>query len=415
MKKTILIMTGVCLSGSAYAGGYRVALQGQQALGMGHTGVAMTQSAEVVFFNPANMAYLEKETNIIAGVTLISGDIKYQNSNTNTTAETDNPIGTPVGLYYTQKYNEKISYGLGLYTPYGNAVEWEKDWVGSHLVNDIELQAIYIQPTISYKINDQYSVGLGLSYVTGSVEFNRNLSTSLVDANGDRSNVTVKASGITAFNYNIGFLARPTEDWNVGISYRSKVDMEARGEDANFENIPSSLQSTFPDTTFNADLVLPAELTLGVAFDLNEETILTFDINRTYWSAYKTLDVEFASDAPTSINPRNYKDANVYRFGVQHDLNEKFVLRGGIYYDDSPIRAGFYTPETPRNDSIGLTAGASYTLSERMDLDFSFLYLIFDEFNASYDFFDQSGTLVSFEGEYKTSVVTLGFGLNYKF
>lgn len=415
MKKTILIISGVCLSSSAYAGGYRVALQGQQALGMGHTGVAMTQSAEVVFFNPAGMAFLEKDTNIVGGITLISSDTKYQNSDTNTAAETDNPIGTPVGLYYTKKHNEKISYGIGLYTPYGNTVEWQKDWAGSYLVNDIEFKAIYIQPTISYKINDQYSVGLGMSYISGDVTFNRNLSTSLVDENGARSNVTISDSGISAFNFNIGFLVKPTDELNVGFSYRSKADMKSRGGDANFENVPSSLQSSFPDTTFNADLVLPAELTLGVAFDLDDKTILTFDFNRTFWSEYKTLDIDFASATPTSVNPRNYQDSNIYRFGAQHDLNEKFVVRGGIYFDKSPIPAGYFVPETPRNDSIGLTAGASYMLSERMDLDFSFLYLMFDEFNGSYDFFNQSGTLVSFGGDYKSTVVTLGFGLNYKF
>ncbi len=36
--------------------------------------------------------------------------------------------------------------GLSVYTPYGSTVKWEDDWAGSHLVNNIELQAIYIQP-----------------------------------------------------------------------------------------------------------------------------------------------------------------------------------------------------------------------------------------------------------------------------
>ncbi len=36
-----------------YAGGYRVGVQGQRALAMGHTGVAVVNSAELGFFNPA--------------------------------------------------------------------------------------------------------------------------------------------------------------------------------------------------------------------------------------------------------------------------------------------------------------------------------------------------------------------------
>lgn len=416
MKKTFLIITGLCISTSAFSGGYRVALQGQQALGMGHTGVAMSESAEVVFFNPAGMAFLESDSNITAGLTLIFGDTKYQNQQTNTSAETDNPIGTPVGLYYTTKIDEKISFGLGLYTPYGNTVEWEKDWAGSHLVNSIELTAIYIQPTISYKINDKYSVGLGLSYISGDIEFNRNLTTSTVDENGDRSNVSIKAKGISDWNYNLGFMAKPTDELSIGVSYRSEATMEARNEPATFNNIPSSLQSSLTSpTTFDADLVLPAELTLGIAYELDAKTILAFDITRTYWSAYESLDIEFGNGSE-SINARNYSDSNVYRFGVQHNLDEAIVLRGGLYFDKTPVENGYFAPETPRNDSIGLTAGGSYAVNKQLDLDFSLLLLMFEEFNGSYDYINNSdGSTSSFGGDYLSSVITLGFGVNYKF
>ena len=69
----------------------------------------------------------------------------------------------------SKKFDQKLSYGLGIYTPYGNTVEWEKDWQGSHLVNNIELKTVYVQPTIAYKLNDKYSVGFGPVYVIGNV------------------------------------------------------------------------------------------------------------------------------------------------------------------------------------------------------------------------------------------------------
>ena len=415
MKRIILITVSMCVASSVFAGGYRVALQGQKATGMGHTGVAMTDSSEVVFFNPAGMSFLQADMDITAGVSLIDSETIYQNQATNTSAKTDNPTGTPAGLYLSKKFNESISYGLGLYTPYGNVVEWEKDWAGSHLVNNIELKAIYIQPTISFKIGEKYSLGIGPTYITGLVEFNRNLSTSLVDGNGDRSNVTIRGEGIDAWGYNIGFLAKPTKQLSVGISYRSEVEMKARGESADFENIPSSMQSTFPDTTFDANLVLPAELTIGLSYNISDETVFAVDINRTYWGAYESLDVQFDNGAGLSSNPRNYKDANIYRFGLQHKANDNLTIRGGVYFDDSPIQEGYFAPETPRNDSIGYTAGASYEVSEHMEFDFSFLYLRFKEFEGSYDHYDQSGTTISFGGEYKSTVTAIGFGLNYKY
>ena len=127
------------------------------------------------------------------------------------------------------------------------------------------------------------------------------------------------------------------------------------------------------------------------------------------------MNVEFGNGAGTSVNPRNYKDANIYRLGLQHKANEMFTVRGGIYFDESPIQEGYFAPETPRNDSIGFTAGASYKVSKRMELDFSFLYLRFKEFEGSYDHYNQSGTTISFGGDYKSSVVAIGFGLNYKY
>ena len=415
MKRIILITASMCITSSVFAGGYRVALQGQKALGMGHTGVAMTESSEVVFFNPAAMTSLENDLDISGGITFIDSVIKYQNHTANTSAETDNPVGTPVSFYISQRHDEKLSYGIGLYTPYGNTVEWDKDWAGSHLVNNIELHAIYLQPTISYKLNDTYSFGFGPTIVSGSVKFNRNLSTSLADANGNRSNVTIKASGVTGMGINLGFLAKASDDLSIGISYRSKVDLKARDESADFQNVPVSLQGVYFDTTFDADLVLPAELTVGVSYDLNSDIVLAFDINRTYWSAYESLDVHFNNGAGTSLNPRNYNDANIFRFGAQYTMNEELVIRAGVYFDNSPIGDGYYTPETARADSTGFTVGATYKISKRMELDFSFLELIFDEFNGSYDYYDQSGTLISFGGDYKSSVTTIGFGLNYKY
>ncbi|MDH3342283.1 MAG: outer membrane protein transport protein [Gammaproteobacteria bacterium] len=405
----------MCLSGSVYAGGYRVALQGQKALGMGHTGVAMSDSSEVVFFNPGAMTALDNDFDISGGVTLIDSVIKYQNKTANVSAETDNPVGTPISFYIAQRHDEKLSYGIGIYTPYGNAVEWQKDWAGSHLVNNIELHAIYIQPTISYKLSDTYSLGFGPTLVSGSVEFNRNLSTSLIDDNGNRSNVTLKANNVTAIGYNIGLFIEPSEELSLGISYRSKVDLRARDESADFQNIPTSLQAVYPDTTFNADLVLPAELTIGVSYGLSKDLVLAADLNRTYWSAYENLDVQFNNGAGTSYNPRNYNNANILRLGAQYAMNDDLTIRAGIYFDHSPIGDGYYTPETARADSTGYTAGATYKISKRMELDFSLLLLEFEEFNGSYDYYDQGGTLISFGGDYKSSVTTLGFGLNYKY
>ena len=414
MIRLICVILGICVGCAAQAGGYRVALQGQKAQGMAHAGVAMTESAEAIFFNPGAITQLEGDMELAGGFTLIEAITQYQNEETGADVETDSPIGTPINAYLAQKLSTDLSWGLGIYTPYGNKVDWPTDWQGSHLVNSIELQAIYIQPTIAYQINESTSIGFGPNLVLGSVEFNRNLSTSLTDENGNRSNVTIEADNIPAWGFNIGLLHKLNEQTRLGISYRSEVIVEARDEDANFDDVAGALQDTFADGKFDADLPLPAELTLGIAYDYSDKLTLAFDFNHTFWGVYDELKIEF-DNGITSVNPRNYEDASIYRFGAQYRYNDKWTLRGGIYFDESPVPDGSFAPETPRNDSIGYTAGATYHASKNLELDVSLLILTFDETDNSYDFYEEGGQTIPFSGTYDSVANSIGFGLTYRY
>lgn len=413
MRK-LLSLTLLALAGtSAFAGGYRVSLQGQKQLAMGHTGVAVVNSAEVLFFNPAGMAFLEDKFNASVGANALFAKTKFQNETYNWQNSTDN-LGTPFNVYASYKINKWLSAGIAVYTPYGSKVEWDQDWQGSHLVNNIDLKAIYVQPSISLKISDEFSIGGGPIYVTGSVEFNRNLNRSFADENGNRADVTLDAKGITAWGYTAGFMFNPCKDLRLGVNYRSEIIMEARGGDAVFKDIPVFAQGVYSNSTFDADLPLPAELTAGLSFNVTKKWMLAFDFNRTMWSAYENLNIKFANGVSSS-NPRNYHDTNTYRIGTQYVANDKFTFRAGWYKDESPISAGYFAPETPRNDSMGYTGGLTYQINKKLGVDASFLYLHFDEIDASYDHYSENGNVIPFGGTYKSTVFSPGLGLTYSF
>ncbi|MCR5860826.1 outer membrane protein transport protein [Flavobacterium sp. J372] len=414
MRKLLSLTLTALAASTAFAGGYRVSLQGQKQLAMGHTGVAVVNSAEVLFFNPAGMAFLEDRFNASVGANALFAKTKFQNETYNWKAETEN-MGTPFEAYISYRVTDWLSAGLAVYTPYGSAVEWDKDWQGSHLVNDIDLQAIYIQPMISLKVNEYFSVGGGPIFVTGSVNFNRNLTRSLTDEQGNRSDVTIDAKGVTAWGWSAGFMFNPTKKLSLGLNYRSEIIMEARDGDATFNQVPAFAQGTFNNTTFNADLPLPAELTVGASYKVNDKLMFAFDYNRAMWHAYDALVVDFANNVPTSVNPRNYKDASTYRVGVQYKATDKWHFRAGYYFDESPVQDGYFAPETPRNDSNGYTGGLTYQITPKLGIDASFLYLHFDETTNSYDYFNEDGNNVSFGGTYKNSVFSPGLGLTYSF
>ncbi|HET8753449.1 MAG TPA: outer membrane protein transport protein, partial [Salinimicrobium sp.] len=266
MKKLLFLMVFTLSTAVTYAGGYRVSTQGQRALAMGHTGVAVVNSAELAFFNPSGLVYLENQLTISAGVHAVFSDVAWQNEETGQFGSTDNPMGTPFYLNVAYKVKDWLSVGLSVTTPYGSTVEWEEDWAGSHLVNNIQLQAIYIQPLVSVKVTDYLSFGGGPIFVTGSVKFNRNLTRSLTDIEGNRANATIDGSGVNEWGWSASAMFTPMKDLRIGVNYRSEIIMNAEDGTATFENIPNSPLTPFENTTFDASLPLPAELTVGLAY-----------------------------------------------------------------------------------------------------------------------------------------------------
>ncbi len=419
MRKLFSLSLLTLASASMFAGGYRVSIQGQKQLAMGHTGVAVVNSAEVAFFNPAGMSFLDKKFNLSVGGNALFAKTKFQNSMYNQTASTDN-LGTPFSVYATYKIADWVSAGIAIYTPYGSSVEWDKGWQGAHLVNSIDLQAIFVQPTISFKIEDVFSIGGGPIYANGSVNFNRNITPNPLLGS---TNVDLEAKNITAWGYNVGMMFKLTNEVTLGMDYRSEIIMEARGGTATYQdkNAIASLNPAFTDGTFDADLPLPAELTAGLSYKPCDKWLFAFDYNYTKWSAYKALDITIYNQNPTPVvseNPRNYKDASTYRFGAQYQATKKFTVRGGYYIDESPVQDGYFAPETPRNDSKGYTGGLTYQVNDKLGIDLSFLYLHFDQIDNSYDYYNDPLTTsgyTSFGGTYKSTVFSPGIGITYGF
>ena len=412
MRKLLSLTIFALASSTVFAGGYRVSIQGQKQLAMGHTGVAVVNSAETAFFNPAGMAYLKDKFNLSVGGSALFSKTRFQENTFNTSAASDN-LGTPFNIYATYKVTDWFTAGIAVYSPYGSAVEWDQNWQGAYLVNNIDLKAIFVQPTISIRLGDEFSFGGGPIYATGGVNFNRNLfaSNGTFQVNNDPTDLTLDAQGISAWGYNVGFMFNPSDKLRLGFNYRSEIIMEARDGDATFNDVPLFAATTFTKTTFNADLPLPAEVTAGLSYQVTDKWLVALDYNYAKWSAYESLDVEFNNGLPKSVNPRNYKNSSNYRVGMQYAANDKFTFRAGYYFDESPVQDGYFAPETPRNDSMGFTGGLTYQLNPKFGIDVSMLYLHFDEIDNSYDY-NANGI---FSGTYKSSVFSPGIGISYGF
>lgn len=410
MKKEITFFTLlVMLFSVANAGGYQINVQGIRQNGMAHVGTGMNIGAQSIFFNPGALAMMKYKTHLVAGVSGVFANTAFQKAAPSAyTANTDNPMGTPFHFYGAYKLNEKLSFGLGAFTPYGNTIKWGDDWDGRYLISELSFFALNIQPTVSYKLTDKLSLGAGLNYYYGSVELNKMLP--LYSTAGAEGKATLKGN-TTGIGYTVGAYFQATEKLSIGVMYRSEVEMKIEDGDATF-NVPASVASNFPDgTKFTATLPLPANINLGVSYQATDKLLFALDINYNFWSTYDSLVFDFTPNTTgleDSHNPRLYEDAFIFRLGAEYKYCEKLTLRAGAYYDMSPVKDDYLNPETPSTNQIGLTLGASVDINSKLSIDASVLYLNGLKRDAKY-------SPGNFGGTYKSTTIIPGIGLSYAF
>jgi len=410
MKKVFGLLVFALLATATYGAGFRVALQSTKQQAMGHVGAGMKVGPSSVFFNPGALALMEKGGVSLSGSAVL-GHVSYNQPGTSITSELVDNVGTPFAIYGNFNINEKLAGGLGVYTPYGNKVEWPDDWTGRGISQLVDLKSIFIQPTLSYQLGEKVGIGAGLIYAVGEVTLERGIPALTTVPEPDISLATDGfASGI---GFNAGFFYEPTDDMSFGLNYRSKVEVEAEQGIVTTTNIPASAAGLFSGTRFDATLPLPAEVAIGAGWKVSERFTLGADINYIVWSQYKELKFDYngpIGGSTETIIPQNWEDAVTLKLGGQYMASESLTLRGGGYYDYTPIPDATLAPITPDANRLGLTAGGSYTPGDKLSVDASVLYLRGEERTVL-----ASENIAGFGQRYlNTSVVpSLGFGYSF--
>lgn len=400
---TLLLLSVILVSATAFAGGYQVRLQGNKQNGFGLVGTPMSWGSSSIFYNPGALSFMKDKMHFEVGASGIMSNVSFQQTGSSVTEKTDNPLGTPFYVYGAGKINEMITVGLGVYTPFGSSAKWQDDWSGKFLIQNIALQAIFIQPTISFNFNDKFGIGAGFVYTIGSVEINKALNYN------SSSDVNLK-SDASGMGFNIGLFYKASDKLSVGIDFRSKINMKVDAGDATF-NVPSGLNSLIPATNkFDTELPLPANLDIGIAYQATEDLLIAFELDWVMWSTYDSLSFAFdqSGELLNSSNPREYKDSFIPRIGIQYNMMDNLQLRAGAYYDISPTNSDYFTPETVSLNTFAYTLGLSYSPIDMLSIDVSFLQLFGQKTEMQY-------APDNFKGTYQTITYIPGLGVSLRF
>ena len=417
MKNVITLLLLCVVASSVQAAGFRVALQSAKQQGMGHVGVGLDTGPANIFFNPGAMALSESNGISING-SAVMPNVDYNMPGTTYQTSLEDNVGTPFAAYGSFNLSESIAGGIGVYTPYGNKVEWPDNWAGRYASQSVDLKSIFIQPTLSVALNDKFGIGAGFIYALGEVTLERGIP---ITTAGEEPDVTLETDGFAnGMGYNVGAYYRPTDEISFGFNYRSKVEVEAEDGIVTTENIPTTAQPLFDATRFDATLPLPAEMAIGAGWEVTEKFTLAADLNYTFWNSYESLDFYFngnlgdsngnPAEPDVSVNSQDWEDSWTVKLGGDYSVNEKFALRAGGYYDFSPIPDENLAPITPDADRYGITGGFTFNPSQKFSIDGSILYINGEERTVL-----ASESNLGLGQRYKNTAFAPALGINYSF
>ncbi len=415
-----LLLSGlmvILLVHQADGAGFGIFDQGARAFAMAQAFTALADDPSAIFYNPAGISQLEG-TEVYAGTTIIAPVVEYSADPGSKSSDEEDNIFFPSYFYVTHRVNNKLTAGFGVFSPFGLVAEWPDDWEGKYISTKSEIKTFFLNPVISYQVTSSISVAAGFDYVYSELEMKKNIdfrTRSLPDGE-------VKMDGTgSGIGYNLGLLYHITDTANFGITYRSAVDIDYDGN-ADF-TLPSSIFNTsFPDGKITSNIKLPPRLTVGIATTTIKDWIFTFDIAWTGWSTIDELVVDFANekDLPKDKETTYLKwnDVFSYHFGMEYQLLKSLKLRGGYYFDTTPMPGDTYTPLIPGGNRHGLSVGAGYTRGN-FNTELTYGVLFFEEARKSNDIGGPNPSLSQENGRangaYSTFVNLLGINLSYRF
>ena len=326
----------LCLQNS-HAVGFRLPNQDPDGIARGNAFVATADNPSAIYYNPAGITQMDGYL-LRVGVYGITTGIDFESS-TGGSASADSSMQFIPQIYFVASPEDsKWSYGIGVYAPFGLAVDYGQNTPFSTMATEGSLAYLSINPVVAYQVNACLSVSAGLSFNYSDINIKQNLTgpTNQFEFDGDGD----------AVGFNLGLLWQPHEKWSFGLSYRSETEVDYKGDAEVSGAFPPQLPLVPSKSSTSASLVFPQYIDVGVSYRPNENWNLEFNID---WTDWDSLDQSVLKGTPLGdvLFPFHYESSFMYEFGVTRYLENGYYLSAGYIYSENSVPDRTLTPLNP--------------------------------------------------------------------
>jgi long-chain fatty acid transport protein len=321
----LLLFALILVPNAAFADGFAIYEWSAGGVAMGEAYMFAEGDPSLLAYNPAGITRLQGRW-FSGGISYINprGRVDFHGAMAGgeTWSNTEAPGYVP-NLFYVNQQNDKLWWGIGIFTRFGNSTEYEPTWPGRYNSYLAKVTGVTIQPTIAYKVTDKLSVAAGLDINYIRLEMNKMVPVCEWDVKLDGHNI--------ALGWNLGFNYDFTDNTSFAAVYRStiKQDMDA--------DVDINMGGVVTPTKAHGAVTLPDSLTFGFGHRFNENTRAEIGATYTKWSTYDKLEMTYDDVLGKVSDPKNWEDVWRYQVGIEHKLNDTWSIMGGYAYDNSPM------------------------------------------------------------------------------
>jgi long-chain fatty acid transport protein len=369
-----LTLLALCCQ-QAWAGGIMLYEIGTDNVGLANAGAAArAQGPSTIAYNPAGMSYLPG-TQITGGLQALYGDVSFdRDAGTEPGTGSGNAMDPiPGGSFFvTHELDDQWSVGFGTYGDFGLAINYDNDWSGRYFAQNASIVGLSMVPSVSYRFNEQWSVGVGVKAMYGELK-----AQTAIDRRPfgftDRTDGQYKyRDGTWGYGANVGVIYSPQESTRIGLTYTSKVNLDF--EDRLDVKGDGRLLERINNTNTKLDVNVPQTVTLSLFQQMDPKLALLASVNWQDWSEFGEIGVEVdttAFGAQSTTVDAHFKDTWHLSLGAQYQATEQWLWNVGVAYDSSAVSDSNRSVILPMNETWRLGTGATYALDKDTDVNVS--------------------------------------------
>ena len=404
MKKFSTTICVVVLATGAFGAGFGLYEMDAKSTAIGGNVLGKPMGPSTVYYNPAGMSCLTG-TCVYVGATMLYPPVPYRTWGGGF-RETDGRLDPGAFVFPTAFVTQELPWGftagLGFYADFGLGSRYDDNWALKYDSTKTDFEGFTLNPAISYKITDKWSVAGGLRLTYTYFEMSQSHDFNLADVYGvpngynglynlgiNRWHLKADNARNLALGFNLGTRYQLTDDISLGAMYRSPMRTRLQGESSWSGAAVGGRQHNAVEETLN----LPQQLTVGFNWDNFLIEKLQFGMSAS-WIGWSCME-RFAFDVYNPIYQTkqkqnmdlNWRDTIRAGLGFGYEITENWEAMLGYVFDKDPSSDSLGNAHTmlpPGDRHVISFGGAWHTTDRAWEISFAYAPIIMQHSCAAY-------------------------------